>query len=36
MGLMAPQSAASHLPEASMLIFSGLPLTVVVVFIFMV
>jgi len=36
MGLMLPQSADSHLPEASMVIFSGLPLTVVVVFIFMV
>lgn len=36
MGLIFPQSADSHLPEASMVIFSGLPLTVLVVFIFMV
>ena len=36
MGLIEPQSADIHLPEASMLIFSGLPLTVLVVFIFIV
>ena len=35
-GLIAPQSADSHLPEPSIVIFSGLPLTVLVVTLFMV
>ena len=36
LGLTLPQSADSHLPEASMFIFSALPLAVVVVAIFIV